>query len=91
MNTTGVLAFGALSLMITAAASAQTRHIQSESRSTPPAQTLEAPSGQNPPIFIIGHLPVYIWAPVEAPNDAHMNRNGAANPIWESDTGYPGF
>ena len=36
-----------------------------------------------PALFKIGNVPLGLWAPVEPPYDAHMNRTQAANPVWE--------
>ncbi len=54
-----------------------------------PALPANPPSGQSGdlPLFTIGRLPVQVWSPVEAPYDANMNRNQAANPIFGSDVG----
>ena len=30
----------------------------------------------------IGHLEVHLWAPMELPYDANMNRTFAADPVW---------
>lgn len=39
---------------------------------------------QSRPLFHIGGLPVYAWAPVEAPYNGAANRNLAADPLWGS-------
>lgn len=35
-------------------------------------------------LFHIGNVPVRVWAPVQAPYNAHMNRNAAESPMWEA-------
>jgi hypothetical protein len=40
------------------------------------------------PLFKIGKVPVEVWAPVEPPYDAHLNRSEAADPIWEEGAGF---
>jgi hypothetical protein len=40
---------------------------------------------QTHPLFSIGRLPVLIWTPVEQAYNARMNRNAAANPLWQTD------
>jgi hypothetical protein len=34
-------------------------------------------------LFNIGNVPVDVWAPVEPPYDANMNRTQASNPVFE--------
>jgi len=34
------------------------------------------------PLFMIGGVPVYLWAPVEPPYNAHANLDPAADPLW---------
>jgi hypothetical protein len=34
-------------------------------------------------LFSIGGMPAYLYTPVEPPYNAAMNRNLAADPIWE--------
>jgi hypothetical protein len=91
MNTIGALAIGAFALVAATGASAASRQSQNASDS----QVLQAPappSTQQPgevevhPLFAIGDLPVGVWAPVEPPYNANMNRNQAANPIWSSES-----
>ena len=55
-------------------------------------QTTQAPfydpTTQAPPapesLFNIGRVPIDVWAPVEPPYDAHMDRNLASDPLWEA-------
>jgi hypothetical protein len=88
-------ALTASALMAATAASAQVkkpaadpppRPVQAESQ-TVTAQSIptnpDASVTQPRPLFNIGNVPVDVWAPVEAPYDANMSRNQAANPVFE--------
>ena len=37
---------------------------------------------QSRPLFTIGGLEVHVWAPLEAPYNAKMNRSGVEDPLW---------
>jgi hypothetical protein len=95
MKMFAMLALKALALVAATAASAQVKQPATDPPPRPlPSenQTITAqPVPTNPdatvtqprPLFNIGNLPVDVWAPVEAPYDANMNRNQAANPVWD--------
>ena len=88
-----------LALVVTTAASAQVKQPAADPPPRPVAsesQTVTAqPVPTNPdatvtqprPLFNIGKVPVVVWAPVEPPYDANMNRTQAANPVWDG-TGF---
>ncbi|HEY0182534.1 MAG TPA: hypothetical protein VGC09_06960 [Rhodopila sp.] len=89
MKMIGAVALGAVALMAATAATAQAQNPQvpdstlfSRAPAAPPA-SLQAQS-QPRPLFTIGGLEVHLWAPVESPYNANMNRNQAANPLWEA-------
>jgi hypothetical protein len=46
-----------------------------------PGTTAPSEARQPPPVFSLGNLPVFIWAPVEAPNNQSANRNLNADPV----------
>jgi hypothetical protein len=89
------LALTASTLMAATAASAQVKKPVADPPPRPvPAesQTVTAQSVPTNPdasvtqpraLFNIGNVPVDVWAPVEPPYDANMNRNQAANPVFE--------
>jgi hypothetical protein len=89
MNRIGAIVLGASVLMVATAASgrAQSSEIPSASQATPtqsvPDVTESSPR-QSTPLFTFGGMTVYLWAPVEPPYDANMNRSSAADPLWES-------
>jgi hypothetical protein len=58
---------------------AESQTVTAQSVPTNPDATVSQPR----PLFNIGNLPVDVWAPVEPPYDANMNRNQAANPVFE--------
>lgn len=90
-------AFAALTLTVAALASA---HAQSPSvpeqnqQSAGASQMLQAPftpttpdarAAQSRPLFMIGNLPVVVWAPVEPPYNGNMNRSAASDPMFDPD------
>lgn len=89
MNKIAAMAFTISALMVATVATtqAQTPRVPGTSQTTqapfvPPAPE---PSGPQPhTLFKIAGVPVHVWAPVEAPYDANMDRTAAANPIWEA-------
>jgi hypothetical protein len=87
MYTTGArfLRTFAVAVVATAAVGLQSPEIAGTNQASVAGATLAAPeaSGQQPrPWFKIGRLGVRVWAPVEAPYNAKMNRNLAADPLW---------
>jgi hypothetical protein len=95
MKMLSTLALAASAVMVAGAGSAQ---VQKPAADSPPrpvpaeSQTVTAqPVPTNPDasvtqpraLFNIGNVPVDVWAPVEPPYDANMNRNQAANPVFE--------
>lgn len=54
-------------------------------RATPVPADPEASVNAPLPLFKIGNVPVDVWTPVEPPYDSHLNRDQAANPIWNED------
>ena len=91
MNTIGAIALGASVLMVATAASGRARssEVPSASKATPieavPVVT-ESSAPQSTPLFTIGRMTVYLWAPMEPTYDANTNRNLAADPLWEAGT-----
>jgi hypothetical protein len=97
MKILSAMVLGAVSLSMATGAVAQVRSPPVPDPAAPVAatsQTLRAPAvpsnpdqsvAQAHPLFNIGREPVVVWAPVEAPYNAHMNRSQAANPVWESE------
>ena len=89
MNRIGAVVLGASALMVAtvAAGRAQRSEVPSASQTTT-AQSVPAGTGRNipesKPLFMIGGVGVYLWAPVEPPYDANANRNLAADPLWEA-------
>jgi hypothetical protein len=94
MKMFSTLAAAALTLVATAAsgqvkqpvADPPPRPVPSESQTitAEPVPTNPDASVTEPrPLFNIGNVPVDVWAPVEPPYDANMNRNQAANPVWD--------
>ncbi len=90
-----IVLFSAAMLMATiAGAYAQSRTTLPAGQTTPGAsQRTVAPyvpqepnlgPGQTHPLFSIGHLPVLVWTPVEESYNSRMNRNAAANPLWDA-------
>jgi hypothetical protein len=83
MNTRGASLLRTLTVaaVATAAVGSQSPELAGTNRASL-AAGLEA-SGQQPrPLFKIGGLEVGVWAPVEAPYNAKMDRNLAADPLW---------
>jgi hypothetical protein len=95
MKMFSTLALAAFALVVATAASAQVkkpaadpppRPVPAESQTVtaqPVPTNPDATVNQPRPLFNIGNLPVDVWAPVEPPYDANMNRSQAANPVWE--------
>jgi len=97
MRTLFTVVLGVAASMMASAAFAQARTPPSYNQAAPvpaasqslaaravpvnPAQTANEPYV----LFHIGNVPVRVWAPVQAPYNAHMNRNAAANPMWEAE------
>jgi hypothetical protein len=88
MNKLGVVAFAAAALTVSAAASAQAQtpaspdvsHVTRAPALPPPPQQGEP---QSRSLFTIGGFEVHLWAPVEPHYDPNLNRNQAANPVWD--------
>ncbi len=95
MKMLSTLALAASALMVATAASAQVKQLPADPLPRPVAvesQTVTArPIPINPDasvtqpraLFKLGNVPVDVWAPVEPPYDAHMNKTQAANPTWD--------
>ncbi|HEX3575886.1 MAG TPA: hypothetical protein VHU42_14890 [Rhodopila sp.] len=88
MNKTAAVTFTVSALLMATVATtrAETVRIPSTSETTqnplvPPAPQSNGPQSRT--LFKIAGVPVHLWAPVEAPYDANMDRTAAANPIWE--------
>jgi len=41
--------------------------------------------GQSRPLFVVGGVPVVLWAPVQPPYNSRMNRPAAAGQWWDSE------
>jgi hypothetical protein len=88
MNRIRAIVLGASVLMVATAASGRARspEVPSASQATPtqsaPGVT-ESSAPQSAPLFTFRGMTVYLWAPVEPTYDADMNRNSAADPMWE--------
>jgi hypothetical protein len=97
MRMLATLVLGASALAVAATASAQVKKPAADApiRQVPAAgQTMKAaPVPANPegsvnaplPLFKIGNVPVDVWTPLEPPYDSRMNRDQAANPIWDEE------
>jgi hypothetical protein len=97
MKMFGTVVLGASALIVATTASAQVKKPAADAptRQAPAAgQTVRAaPVPANPeasvnaplPLFKIGNVPVDIWTPVEPPYDSHLNRDQAANPLWNEE------
>ncbi len=91
MNRMGAVVLGASGLMAATIDAGWSRGaaVPNASQATPtqsvPAVT-ESIAPQSTPLFTLRGMTVYLWAPVEPTYDANMNRNSAANPLWESGT-----
>jgi hypothetical protein len=95
MKMFSTLALIASALMVAMAASAQVKQpaadppprpvpVESQTVTAPPVPTNpDATVTQPRALFKLGNVPVDVWAPVEPPYDANMNRSQAANPVWE--------
>lgn len=86
MNRIGAVMLGASALMVATVASGRAESSAVTSASEATTSRL-APTGGIPektPLFTIGGVGVYLWAPVEPPYNANSNRNGAADPLWEA-------
>ncbi len=93
MNTIPTTLFAASVLM---GAGATAVHAQQHTRTVPavsetttsatPYILPDTPANppQSHPLFTVGRFGVYLWAPVEPPYDAAMNRSLAANPAWSN-------
>jgi hypothetical protein len=100
MKMFSTLALTASILVMATAASAQVkspnpnpapRRVALESQTVtarPPLPNPDATVTEPRPLFKIGKVPVEVWAPLEPPYSVHMNRNEAANPIWEEGAGF---
>jgi hypothetical protein len=87
MNPIRTALLGATALMVAdvAPSHAQNRTVATFNQTVrAPALPPELPANpqQSRPLFTIGGFGVYLWAPVESPYDAAMNRNLAADPAW---------
>jgi len=87
MNPTGAAILRATALMVAtvASAQAQSRQVPSTGQVTAAPSVQATPrqgTPQSRPLFTIGHLEVHLWAPMELPYDANMNRTFAADPVW---------
>ncbi len=40
---------------------------------------------QSRPLFVVGGVPVVVWAPVQPPYNGRMSRTAAAGPLWDPD------
>jgi hypothetical protein len=95
MNTISAVVLGASALLVATVASGRAQNSEVPSMSQT-AKIQSAPAGternmpQLTPLFMIGGVPVYLWAPLEPPYDAHAN---ATDPLWETGmaTGQSGF
>ena len=89
MRKVAILVFSVSALTVGAVPMA---HAQSAAvpGTTETTQASTIPSGpgqgtqQSAPLFMIGRMPVQVWAPVESPYNANMNRTAADNPMWEA-------
>ncbi len=88
-----VLLSAVVMLAMTAAAHAQNRtpapaSLPGASQTTVAPYVPQSPDlgvDEMRPLFSIGRLPVLIWTPVEQAYSSRMNRNAAANPLWQVD------
>jgi len=91
MKRIGAALVGVSALVLAMAASGQAQSPAAPSMSEA-VQAPSVPAGtetgvrESSPLFRIGEFPVFLWAPVEPPYDTHMNRNLAADPLWEAGT-----
>ena len=90
MRKAAILVFSASALMIgmVAAAQAQETAVPGTSQTTQAPSAPATPEGGAPPpapLLMIGKMPVQVWAPVESPYNANINRTAAESPMWESD------
>jgi hypothetical protein len=87
MNTISAAILGASALMVATVAPgrAQNSEVPSMSQTT---RVQSAPAGtgrtvpQLTPLFTIGGVPVYLWAPVEPPYNTHAGQDLATDPLW---------
>ena len=95
MNMIGAVGLGVFALMVVTVASgrAQTSPSGRTKNSEVPSISQEkmvqsVPAGTEKsvseftPLFMIGRVPVYLWAPVEPPYNPNANRDPAADPLW---------
>jgi hypothetical protein len=98
MNSIGAVVLGASAVMVAALppARAQTSEVPTINQATTapsiPAGT-ESAMPRSSPLFSIGGVPVYLWAPVAPPYSTNANRNLAADPLTEAGmpTAHSGF
>lgn len=88
MHRMGAVVLGASALMAATVGSGWARRAAvpsaDDASSVPPA-VAESTAPQATPLFTIGGMTVYLWAPVEPAYNANMNRNSAGDPLWESE------
>ncbi len=93
MKTIGAVMLGASVLLLAAASPSYAQNSKlSNARQESPTQSLQGGTErslpQSQPLFIIGKdVGVHLWAPVQPHYDTHANRNFAADPLWEAQSG----
>jgi hypothetical protein len=86
MRRIAAFVIGALPILVATGAYAQTQVPQLGGTVQGPVLLPgDVGSGTNPPPpteFMLGRMPVQVWAPVVPPYDTTADRNGASNPLW---------